>query len=315
MFRDRDAQDPFAREINFGFRCAKYSDPIPDILLAPVERSPRDYTKERPADDATYRILRGLYAYDRSPLNATVEHLPDDSPHWRREKISFDAAYGNERVHAFLFLPRHGPPPYQTVVYFPPGNAFVIRSSAHLDTRPLQFLLQSGRAVLFPIYQGTYDRWVERRGPQASRDLAIQIGKDFGRSVDYLQTRDDIDQGRLAYFGISSGADVAPALLAGEQRLRAAVLLGGGLPQSALPPEIDPINFLPRVTIPVLMLNGRLDFEYPVETSQRPMFDLLGAPPGQKRRVVYESGHAIVAIQPMMKEILDWLDQHLGPVR
>jgi dipeptidyl aminopeptidase/acylaminoacyl peptidase len=248
-------------------------------------------------------------------LNATVERLPDDSPHWRREKVTLDAAYGNERVPAFLFLPRNSAPPFQTVVYFPPGNAFVIRSSAHLDTRPLQFLLQSGRAVLYPMYRGTYDRWVELRGAHAYRDVLIQISKDFRRSVDYLQTRPDIDGERLAYYGISAGSNFAPVLLAGERRIKAAVLLAGGFPQVAMLPEIDPINFAPRVTAPVLMLNGRLDFEYPVETSQRPMFEFLGTPPADKRRVLFETGHAIVAIQPMMKEILDWLDRYQGPVR
>jgi len=28
----------------------------------------------------------------------------------------------------------------------------------------------------------------------------------------------------------------------------------------------------------------------------------------------FETGHAIVQIQPMIKEILDWFDKYLGPV-
>jgi pimeloyl-ACP methyl ester carboxylesterase len=66
--------------------------------------------------------------------------------------------------------------------------------------------------------------------------------------------------------------------------------------------------------MPVLMLNGRYDHYFPVETSQRPMFRLLGTPPSQKRQVIYDGGHFIPRPQ-LIKETLDWLDRYLGPVR
>lgn len=76
---------------------------------------------------------------------------------------------------------------------------------------------------------------------------------------------------------------------------------------------MDELNFAPRVKIPVLMLNGRFDFFYPVETSEEPMFRLLGTAKGHKRRVVYETGHNIPRNE-LIKETLDWLDRYLGPV-
>jgi len=45
------------------------------------------------------------------------------------------------------------------------------------------------------------------------------------------------------------------------------------------------------------------------------MFDLLGTPAADKRHVIFETGHAVVTIQPMIKEVLDWLDKYLGPVQ
>ena len=42
-------------------------------------------------------------------------------------------------------------------------------------------------------------------------------------------------------------------------------------------PEVDPFNFAPRVTLPVLMLNGREDFTFPLASSQLPFFQALGA--------------------------------------
>jgi len=69
------------------------------------------------------------------------------------------------------------------------------------------------------------------------------------------------------------------------------------------------------VTVPVLMVNGRYDFISPLATSQRPLFRLLATPAGDKRHVLFESGHAGYATHDLMKEILDWLDRYLGPVR
>ena len=312
MFTDRDAQSPFNRQPNYGFRCAKYLKPLPPQLASPVDPATRDYTKERPATDDTFKVFRSLYAYDPTPLHATVEALPDDSPLWRREQVTVDAAYGGERVPGFLFLPRNVRPPFQTVIFFPPGSAFVTRTNAYLDTRQVQFLIQSGRAVLYPIYRGTFDRWVEVRGASQERDLAIQDAKDFSRMVDYLETRTDIDRNRLAYFGNSSGAVIAPLILAIDQRMKAAALVGGAFPVVPMPPEVDPINFAPRVKTPLLMLNGRYDFVEPVETSQKPLFRMLGTPPGDKRHMIFETGHAIVTVQPLIKEILDWFDRYLG---
>ena len=81
-----------------------------------------------------------------------------------------------------------------------------------------------------------------------------------------------------------------------------------------MPPEIDVINFAPRVRQPYLMVNGRYDSELPVEASQRPLFRLLGTPEKDKRSVIVESGHGIVRSADRVRETVDWLDRYLGPV-
>ena len=83
----------------------------------------------------------------------------------------------------------------------------------------------------------------------------------------------------------------------------------------ALPPEIDPIHFTPRVKVPVLMIGGRQDFVRPVEISQAPQFRLLGTPERDKRLALFEGGHLPPELQGIIKEILDWLDRYLGPVK
>ena len=134
-----------------------------------------------------------------------------------------------------------------------------------------------------------------------------------GRSIDYLETRRDIDRARIAYYGFSLGAVLGPILTALEPRFKASILLGGGVGGIPQPPDIEPINFAPRVRVPTLMVAGRQDFARPVETLQRPLFNLLGPPPDQKRLALIEGGH-IPRLQDIIREILDWLDRYLGPV-
>ena len=107
--------------------------------------------------------------------------------------------------------------------------------------------------------------------------MNLMWSKDLGRSIDYLETRPDIDTHKLAFFGISFGAGAAPRLVAVEPRLKAAVLLSGGSFEK-VPPAVDPWNFAPRFKAPVLMLNGEDDFTYPLETSQIPLFRQLVHP-------------------------------------
>jgi eukaryotic-like serine/threonine-protein kinase len=318
VFDEPDAKEPWDRAPSHGFRCAKYVAPPPPEQRAAIDlvTATRDYAAETPVNDAVFQIYRAFYSYDKTALNPRVDSV-EESEHWRRENVSFDAAYGRERVPAHLFLPKNASPPYQTVLYWPTGEALRLRSSDDLRMNNTEFLLRSGRAVLYPIYKGTYERHVTDReeGPSQERDVRIQIAKDLGRSIDYLETRADIDHERLAYYGVSAGAFLAPPLLAIERRFKAAVLQSGGLDFSKPLPEVDPFNFAPRVTLPVLMLNGRYDFVGPLETAQRPLFRLLATPPANKRHVLFESGHAGYPIRDLMKEILDWLDRYLGPVR
>ena len=99
-----------------------------------------------------------------------------------------------------------------------------------------------------------------------------------------------------------------------ETRFKASVAYVGGLYFQKALPEVDTINFAPRVRIPTLMLNGRYDNWFPFETSQKPMFRLLGTPPAHKVQRIYETGH-YVPRHILVKETLDWLDRYLGPVK
>jgi len=170
----------------------------------PVMLQSRDLSREEPVSDALFRLYKSLYSYDKTPLHAVVESV-EETDDWKREKITFAAAYGNERVIAYLFLPKKWHPPFQAVVRFPGSDAINIRSSATLPgMNYFDFIIRSGRAVMFPVYKGTFERDDDLKSdyPNTSsswRDHVVAWSKDLGRSIDYLETRPEIDRSKLAY--------------------------------------------------------------------------------------------------------------------
>ena len=318
MYQEADARLPFDRSATNGIRLVKYlhSGTATEALMAPVNIAAADYRNVKPVSDAVFKIYESLYSYDRTPLDAKIESQDDSSPDWRRERITFDAAYGNERVIAYLYLPKSVPPPYQTVVYFPHSGSQLFHTLEDSQLWDVDFVIKSGRAVMFPMYKNTYERLVSvpDSGTTAQRDDTIAQAMDLRRSVDYLETRSDIDHDRLAYYGISFGAVQGPINLAVEKRFKVAVFAAGGCDRGKELPESDPFNYAPHVTIPVLMLNGRYDLMIPLDTCQEPLFRALGTPAQDKQHVLFDSGHTPPLI-PWMKETLDWLDHYLGPVK
>src|SRR5215208_2025466 len=185
------------------------------------------------------------------------------------EKVTFDAAYGSERMMAYLFLPKAANPPHQTVLLFPGTNVLQDRT---LNVPPFlySFLLETGRAVIIPIYKGTMERRDALSSPFPDmttlyRDHVVAWAKDVGRSLDYLATRSEIDSERVAYYGISWGSSLVqlPTI---ERRFKTAVLVDAGVFGTRSLPEVDPVNFAPRLRLPVLMINGRSDFMFPPDT-------------------------------------------------
>ena len=106
QFNQPDAKPPFDRGSANGFRCAQYPTPPRASLLGAIRRTFRDYSLEKPVGDEAFRVIRGAYAYAPRELKASVDEVDDTSPYWRKEKVSFSAAYGDVRVPAFVFLPR-----------------------------------------------------------------------------------------------------------------------------------------------------------------------------------------------------------------
>jgi len=320
MFIDPDAQSPFLRASDIGFRCVKYVDPnsINQQVFAAMATPRRDLTKEKPVSNQIFEAYKGLYSYDKTPLNATVETVDSKDEDWTIQKITYSAPYGHEQAISYLLLPKKGKPPYQVVLFFPGSGALSLRHFAVQTSASLDALVRSGRAVLYPVYKSTYERGDGMESDSADtssnwRDHVVMWVKDASRAIDYAQTRPDLDHEKIAYYGYSWGAVMGAIVPAVDQRIKAVIIALGGLNFEKSLPEVEIINFLPHVKQPVLMLNGHYDFFFPEQTTQVPFYNLLGSPKEQKKRMVYDTGHAVPRNE-LIKQTLDWLDLYLGPV-
>jgi len=331
MFGSKNARSPWHRSSQDGFRCVRFPQgsgfPARE-LCGPVPLPAwRDVSGLEPFSDAEFDSYRALYQYDPRPLHPTVEKVDSTSPLWQEETITFDAAYAGHRVTAHLFMPKAGRPPYQTVIYFPGGNAITDTSFRGAPYRALwQCIVTSGRAVLFPVYYGTYERPSDRgrewtmqglaETPLVYREWTIRMAQDLRRSIDYLETRDDIDSRRIGYYGYSSGSLLGPLMLAVEERINTGIFVHGGLLPIDLPRSFDMALYAYRVNVPVLMVNGAEDVLLPAEASQKPMYEILKKVHPDSRYVVYPGGHGEFSLfyEQIRADVLNWLDQRLGPV-
>ena len=317
MFAMNDPADPFWRTVSMGFRTVKRPTPPPAASFARLNvATPQVVRPEKPVDDETYRILADLHRYQPSPLEARVERTDSSPPYWVKQTVSFTAAYANDRVLAHLFLPKGVAPPYQVIIEL---GGVGIETTRRIDDYPFpyEFLIRSGRAVMIPAFWGTLER-----GPSTFNlttneevDRAIKWSRDLGRSIDYLETRTDIDAQRLGFYSMSWGAGHAPRLLAVEARIKAAALLSGGLILTQ-PREVDSWNFAPRCRVPTLMVNGKQDVLYPYESNAKVLFKSLGTRAEDKKIVSFDGGHRNPVTRPdLLGAIIAWFDRYLGPVQ
>jgi len=287
-------------------------------------RASRDLAALKPVSDPVYAALQRQLAYTPGALNATAPVTMTTTEDWVKERITIDAGYNGERMDVILFVPRRARPPFQPVILFSGSQIFNFPATVDsiepgFAAMPIDYIVKSGRMLVQPVFQGSYERFkapLDRRDQVRVTQTMIQWRWDLGRTIDYLATRPDVDAARIGFVGISLGGTITMPLLAVEPRIRAAVLLSGGLfIMLEDSPVIDAVNYAPRVKIPVLMVNGRLDEVLPVETSQLPLFRLLGSPADQKRHVLLNSGHGSPPRAEVLRETLGWYDKYLGEVR
>jgi dienelactone hydrolase len=299
--------------------------PIDQALLAPI-RLVRDspLATRAPLSDDAFEAMRFQFTTPHAAPTQVSVNKVEESTLWVAEEIVLTFA-AQETTTIYIVRPKAHDKPLQPVVYSGVGDCCYRKRPNRDVLEQLQiagFVVNSGRALVMPIWDGGYERWSPvPTEADAAADLArrkpLLWQHDLGATIDYLESRADMDAERIGYLGISRGASFAGAVnLAIEKRIDAAVLASGGIwIHDRLHPMIDLVNYAPRITIPVLMLSGRYDHIYPYEQSQKRTFNLLGTPPDKKAQITYDTGHFTMPPNMVAADVTDWFDRYLGSVR
>ncbi len=319
MFAEFGSFPGFYASNGIGFRCvrtpANATGEQGAMKINLEERIP-SYT---PVDKATFKTFLTHFKYDKKPLNATVIETTE-TVNWTKEKVTFSGV-DDERIIAYLYLPTGVAKPYQCLNFIPHSD--VIEGQQLTDEATEHTLgpqIKAGRAVLAIVPKGALER-PHQPGYQRPdiksvkyREHVIHYATEFSLGLDYLASRDDIDMERLAYIGVSWGAG-GPGLIfpAIENRYRSVIFMAGGISPSGRQklPEVNPINFVPYIKPPKLLLNGRYDEAFPLETEARPLYKLLREP---KQFSLVDAGH-VPPLEKRVPIINKWLDETLGSVK
>jgi predicted esterase len=282
----------------------------------------RDHTRNKPVSDEVFESYQSQFAYKPGPLDASQPVTMQTTEDWIKQKVTINTGYNDERMDVVLFVPKNVRPPLQPVVFFSGYQMFIFPGT--IDSiepgfagYPLDYIVKSGRVLVQPVFKGSFERF---RAPPNFADAVgttqkfIEWRWDLGRTLDYLQSRADFDAQHIGYVGTSFGGSYAMPLLAVEPRFKAAVFISGGYPPQRAPALVDSKDYVPRIHIPVLMINGRYDATGPLQTHKIPFFEQLGTASADKKFVVLEFGHGSPPRAETLKETLAWYDKYLGLV-
>jgi dienelactone hydrolase len=311
-----------------GIRLIKsYPDePFSVALSEPIDVLYDDpFVAREPVSDDAFEVMRLQFDVPkRAVVDVLIEQL-EETDLWQVEEHIVRFSQGEPLV-LYVFKPKGGRAPFQTVLYGPPGNSvrpgLQNRDAIQGQISNFNYILKGGRAVVLPIWARTYERWSpSSQDPAAQNDrqraIAILWHRDVVEALNYMENLQELSSEKVAYMGYSFGAGwIGQIVSALEPRIATSIFVSGGLVHSREQnPFIDGINFVPRITQPVLQLNGQYDHLFPYEESAVRHFNLLGTPSEQKKLVTYDAGHIGFPENQMVAEIADWLDTYQGPAR
>ena len=182
-FTEPDAQNPWERATDV--RRAACEEPRARRRRrgVPVGRVNRDPKSVVPVSDELFDVYRRFYAYDRTPLECArrVRSTTARRTGARRRSASprhtararFPRTCSCRRTRS-----RHT----RRSCSFPSAYARDVAVEPTTSTcATFDFIVRSGRALMYPVYQGTFERRRTRcrSGPSAARDMRCAVGEGF----------------------------------------------------------------------------------------------------------------------------------------
>ncbi|HEX3453191.1 MAG TPA: acetylxylan esterase [Gaiellaceae bacterium] len=259
---------------------------------------------------------RSIFSYDRSrPLAFVDRGRVNRNYPIAVDDVSYTA--GKDRINAYLVRPQkpHGRLPAVVYLHGAQGDRTeLLVQSTWLAARGAIAVVITAPSTASQEPAGLkgvpFLRWEQQI--QARDVVAIR------RAVDVLAARKDVDPARIGFVGWSSGSHTGGILAGVEPRLRALVLMSGGVaPVSvytalARPDQrasirkylgsIDPLRFLPKARPGSLFLqDGRQDTIVP----RKALLTFAHAAPKGTRLTWYAAGHGLN--DAAYRDQLNWL--------
>jgi dienelactone hydrolase len=301
-----------------GFRTARLINPRDlNPFGDPINRQePKPLSFYKPMSDEVFKVYSRNYEVNEAPLNIKEIYADDSHPVWIKERVQIDVGYNNEKMDVLVFKPKGTFQPTPSVIVYPGANYFSTPPEID-DINPgefgLDFIIKSGRTLVWPAWKGSLDRMTTSltASPEERlrnfRELLRYWTVDTHKTLDYLETRQDMDSKNFFYLGMSYGSIFTTHTLLFEDRYNAALLyVGGAVP--TYPPMSDGINHLPRIKTPFLMLNGEDDYLVP-KSSALTLYNFSGTPEEDKKIIFYNSGHWPLPRNQMIKESLATMEE------
>ena len=305
------------RSLKNGFRTARLINPRDlNPFGDPIEtQAPKDLSFYKPMNDEVFKVYSRSFEVDSSKPKSKVIYVDDSHPIWIKERISIEVGYNEEMMDMLIFKPKNSFGPSSPVVIHPGSNYYSTPPEID-DINPgefsLDFLIKSGKTLVWPAWKGSLNRMpATRSGGDRMRDfrnLYIAWVSDTDKTLDYLETRNDVDTDNIFYLGMSYGALFNTHTLLFENRYKGAILYVGGV-FPTYPPLVDGINHMPRIDTPFLMLNGEQDYLVPKSAAMY-FYQSTGTPEKDKKIVFYDSGHWPLPRNQMIKETLDFIKKY-----
>ena len=305
------------RSLKNGFRTARLINPRDlNPFGDPIEtQAPKDLSFYKPMSDEVFNVYSRSFQVSSTNPKFEEVYIDDSHPVWIKERIKLEVGYNNESMDVLIFRPKNSFGLSAPIIVHPGANYYTTPPEID-DINPgefsLDFLIKSGKTLIWPAWKGSLNRMPENVASNEDtlrrfRNQFVAWVNDTDKTLDYLETRNDIDTENIFYLGMSYGALFNTHTLLFENRYKGAILyVGGSFP--TYPPLADGINHLPRIKTPFLMLNGEQDYLVP-KSAANFFYQFTGTPTEDKKIIFYDSGHWPLPRNQMIKETLSFIDK------
>ena len=273
-------------------------------VAANLQAQPQVAVNRQPVSEEVFATIADHYGYDQSqPLDTSVIGVWPHRLPYIIEKVEFSSIH-NERVPAYFTHPKNSTATrYPAVLLLHGANDFWGKNG-DWEREWMDILAREGWCVLVADFYGFGER---KKAGQVARDN-IQSVTDQRRGIDFLFSRPEVDTTKVALMGGSMGGYFGTLVAGLESRFTTVVLtVTGAWPGVATDHAFarfsHTLNFAPRVSAPILMVNATGDGRELGE-------ELYNAMPEPKQQIWYESEHYLPP-REYSEDILNWFHEHL----